>query len=428
MDCFLTNTTSGNIITVGVTGATTSASPGNVVITFTTATESFTCPAASTREDIFPTNNDVKTQLCYVITASSHASFEVKVTVSGTGPIIHSMIVEEWVGPTTFDSGSASAAAASTVSVTTANTNEVVIGHCSDVLTTVTTGSGFSQVTKANGSIEAGPNWRGFKEYQVFSGTGAHTTNCPSTGSSGLPQIVAFAFQQSAPAVPVPTIIQSCGFTLNTFGTTGNATCSLSNVVSGNKVIVAATMRGPTTFSPTISSGCDETCTFLSGTFQHTSYSGNDYSTVIGYVDLASSHAAFTAGIGFSGCPGCVAVEMFAIEVSGLLSGVDSGSASACAAITCNYTTVSPNEFTVSIAGDSPTTVMTPGNSFLQYGYMQKSSGGEVIFGGLLSSKTTVSSGSNTASYTVTGSTAPLLAVLAFGEVPSGSRVKSKIL
>jgi hypothetical protein len=113
-------------------------------------------------------------------------------------------------------------------------------------------------------------------------------------------------------------------------------------------------------------------------------------------------------------------------EVTGLVSGIDSGSATSCAATSCNYTTATANEFTVFVAGDSPTSVaMAPGNSFLEIGYDQRTSGSTDMGAGLVAAKNTTSSGSNTASFSVTGSSAPMMSVLAFAETPTSVPRKS---
>lgn len=429
-NCYLTNTTSGNLITLEMRAQSISAAPGNVGLTIGSPTEAFICPAGSTREDVMGGNGDEMTKLCYVFTTSSHGTFSVAITATGTSAKLWSVTLTEHVGPTVFDSGSAVGAASNSVSVTTANANEVIYAVCTDLNQSFQPGSGFSVISKANSvsDVSGSTNSRAILEQQVTTTAGSYTAGCTSNGSFPRLQIVAFAFQQNAPAVPALNVVQQCSFNEATGGTSSRGDCTLNNVVAGNKVIMALTIQGVTLFG-TFVQACTETCTCVSGTFTHTTYSAQEYSTVICYVDLASSHSVFNVSMTFGGCPGCLAINFFGEEVTGLQSGADTPSGASAGATTVNYTTTAPGEWTVMIAADSPgNAAIIPGNSFPETGYNQRTSDTPVITGGLLASKITIASGSNTASFSVAGSSAPVIAVLSFAPTPTGFRNKFKIL
>ena len=428
-NCILTNVTSGNTIMLGLNGNTSPAS-----FTITTATESFTCPGGSKT-----TSGNLVTQGCYVQLASSHATFNIGVTTNSGSGGAYVMIAEEVAGLGAFDSGSASAVTGSSMTTTTANANEYIWSFCGDFSFGLQTGSGFSQNTESDGQTSGARNARALSQYQIAGAAGNYTTACTSTGGSLTAlQIVALAFQQSSPpAVPAVAILQVCQQTTFTGGAGGIGGCRLNNVQSGNKVVITQIVFGIPSFG-TLTSVSTETQTYVAGTFNMVTYGGNAYGSVISYVDLASSHSIFETDTSYTSCPGCSAVSYYAMEVTGLLSGSDTGSACWASATSCNYTTATPNEFTVMTAGDTDgagggivlPNQMTPGNSFLPAAFSYGANDFGVVGQNLLANKTTVSSGSNTASYSQTGSTSPIMSVLAFGPSPvgSGSHSKFKIL
>src|SRR3989442_580293 len=113
------------------------------------------------------------------------------------------------------------------------------------------------------------------------------------------------------------------------------------------------------------------------------------------YVDLGSSHASLSVLLGTTGGGNAVGL-MKVYEISGLAAGIDAGS------------------------------VMAPGNSFGQLNY---STGNSSSYGHLGGLKFIPSAGSNTASYTQTGSTTPVIGVAAFdGGVGSTLRHRAQVI
>jgi len=243
------------------------------------------------------------------------------------------------------------------------------------------------------------------------------------------------AFQQSSPpSVPTVAILQACE--QNTFigGASGSGGCHLSNVQAGNKVIITQITLG-VPGSGTYSSASTETQTYVAGTWGTVTYGGNAYQSIISYSDLASSHSTFNSDTTYASCPGCTAISYYAIEVTGLTTGADTGSAAWCSAITCNYTTLSSNEFTIMTAGNSLNTAatpgvtaiptqMTPGNSFLPMAFSYGSTNPQVVGQNMDATKITVSSGSNTGSYSQSGSTSPIMSLLSFGVIATTGNLR----
>jgi hypothetical protein len=109
------------------------------------------------------------------------------------------------------------------------------------------------------------------------------------------------------------------------------------------------------------------------------------------------------------------------MEVAGLSTGVDAGSEAQAAATTVNYTTAAANEWTLCATADygaSPANAMVIGNSFLPAGatFYPVNTRGTGQLSQITTLKKTVSSGSNTCSYTQTGSTNPQ--IVTFSVVP----------
>jgi len=428
--CFLQNVTAGNTVVFGISATTTSGVPGTTTLSFAGSTETPTCPANSKADQIRSGSDDM-TQLCYIVLASSHSTLIIKATVSGgSNPFFTSMAAREYQGLGSFDSGSAANANATlSLNVTTANASEIIYTYCSDSSVDLSSGSANvlgEQMTTAKGV--GGGDWRGFAGYRIAGAASTYAMSCTTTTSLPAQEIVGFAFQQSSPpAVPSPVnIVQECSFS-NSVGGSTNGSCSLSNTTAGNTIVISATMRGALTTADFSPQGT-ETPTCVAGTFGTHSYSGQTYSTTICYVVAASSHTAFLAGI-LAG-PGPFVEELLVYEVSGLTS-VDTGSAAFCAATTCNYTTLNSGEWTAFIAGDTFNTAgptFQPGNSFLPVGWIKNDSSLDVGHA-LVGAKITSSSGSNTASYTLTGSATPVMATLSFGtSLSSVAKKKSYIM
>jgi len=414
---------------------------GSQGISITSATETFTCPGGAVN-----TVGASITKGCYVQLASSHATFNISANITGTGTYFALvMIAEEIQGLGTFDAGSATNVTGSSMTTPTANANEYIWSYCSDYSFGLTPGSGLSQNTMSSGNYN-GQNAMGLTSYQMAGAAGNYTTGCTSSGASLTAlMIVALAFQQSSPpTVPSVATLQACHF--NTFigGGSDGGGCTLANVQSGNKVIVAIITKGITLYSMLDGSIATEALTIPSGTFNTTTYNGTTYGGAVGYVDLASNHSSFNASMQFLVCHGCTAPGYYAIEVTGLNSGADTGSAAWCAATTCNYTTLTSNEFTAMLTGNnvqaqaSPgvTTLpyqMFPGNGFLPllFSYMSTppvlSEPGQYMG----ATKITVSSGANTGSFSQSVSNAPIITMLSFGVVSAPvtlSKRKSYIL
>jgi hypothetical protein len=403
--------------------------------TIVSSTESFTCPGGAQT-----LSGGYTTEACSVKLASSHATFNITVNCNNAGSngFAFVMIAEEVAGLGTFDSGSASAVSgSSSMTTTTANPNEYLWSFCADFSFGLAPGSGFSQNTESDNQIAGGRNSRGLTQYQITTSSGNYTTGCTSSGGTlTVQQIVALAFQQSSPPnVPAVVILQACQMNTSSGGASGGGGCRLSNVQAGNKIIVMQVTSGVLA-SATYSSIATETLTYVTGTWNTVVYGGVTYSAIIAYVDVASPHSTFDTDTSYVSCPGCTALGYLAMEVKGLKTAADTGSAAFCSAITCNYTTAINNEFTVMIAANTlPNTCcptpptpnqMTPGNGFSPWIFAYGSSNtndGQYLG----ATKTTVSSGSNTGSYSQSGSTSPVMSLLSFG-IPSGSRVKSKIL
>lgn len=406
LTCVLTNTGAGHKIEVFAAGS-------GSTITFTT-TESVTCPAAATLHHAYITDRVISQ--CYVDTASSHAVFSISVTVSGGGLDQADQLVAKEIQGLASGADVAGSAAASSFTLTTGATNEQIDSFCADYVSDLVPGSGFAQDEWVTDSQEGTTEYKGMTQHQITTTAAGYTTACTFTGTGVGPLITGIAFAQSSPpAIPSIRIVQSCY--INTTGTQLSDICALHNTTSGNK-IVAGLIYGDTGTSPLpIADNSSTEATTCPTNAQVNRPVGGvaNYAIGVCYVDTASSHALFlVATHGTSGTHPISAFQ-WTFEVAGLNSGIDAGSETAVTAITTSYTTAASNEYTFFFAGDTSSSTMSPGNSFIQ------AVGGTTATAahfnqGLSASKTTTSSGSNTASFTLTGTTEPLLATVSFGE------------
>lgn len=414
--CALSNTTSGNTVVVELSSSSTGASY--------TSTETLTCPANATNSHSF--SEPGYTQICYVVTASSHASFTVSVTSTGTNHGPMALILKEFQGFGSVDSGSASNVAGTSLTVTTANANEYLEvfcrGYSADIAPDTT--DGFSQGDGYQAVSSVSQDYKAMSENKITGAAGSYTGACTYT-TSGLEQVVALAFQQSSPPlVPSVQIVQSC-----TFGgfTSSGMECKLHNTTAGNKIVALVTAFNYINLSNGTST---ESFTCPSGAYLSTVYT-QTYLAGLCYVDTASSHAAFQSNIsGTTAGGGSEALSGTVFEISGLATGIDSGSEATSASTSVTYTTALNSEFTFFVALDTSSSFMVGGNSFVQ-GSGTNNAFIPLCCGNLGFSfyKTTTSSGSNTASYSLTGSSSAIIVTASFQEilVPSGRGPKSKI-
>ena len=408
--CNIANVSAGNtiILTAGI-------NTGTVTIT---STESFTCPAGAKANDTY-----LATEACYVVLASSHAQFNIDLSGPVTNPGIVYMIAEEVQGLGAFDSGSAAAASpypstVTTVNTTTAATNEWVHAGCVGFAGTpngVAPGSPFHSIVEGAGG--GGTNWMSMTEQYIQPSATTFAASCSYTGGTTRTAISVLAFAQSSPPpVPAINIVQWC---ISTDTDTAEQ-CVLSNVTSGNKVVfmemgqASGTINGNCSRNGTVNSSyC--TCPASSQVWSaYTTPNTNNIGIQVCYGDLPASYTTFN--------PQSTADTrtIIAMEVSGLNSGIDAGSEAAALAQTVNYTTAIANEWTFCAADDIPTSAaaaMLPQNSFNNsgtgvYSNNTRGVGYTNSFGAY---KKTVSSGSNTCSYTYSNNLHPQIATASFG-------------
>jgi hypothetical protein len=417
MNCYLSNTVSGNTIIVSVVG--------NGTPTALTATESLTCPnGAKTSNSIY------NQQSCYVLTTTSHSSFTVSYTASNPnsqGTL--ALQVQEVQGLGSFDTSAG--ATSSPASITTAANNEWVYQECwgSGQTPNITVSSPFSQIVM--GMAAAGTSqMMSITGNTVVVSAGVQSVGC-SIGSVvffGGISVLAFA-QNSPPALPQVHIVQYCAS--SNADATGD--CKLSNVTSGNKVVFLSrgTANGGTITANCFANGVtySASCSCAT-TIQHT-YSGPvTYGSGGCYADLNANYTTFTAGtaVGMTN-----EYEVIAVEVTGLSTGVDGASAASALAQTVNYTTSANNEWTFCAGSDegaSSANPMVPGNSFitLASGAYDNNSRGQGQSTAVSMGKLEPVSGSYTCSYTQSSSVTPQIVTLSFSYVPTGGYSNSFIM
>jgi len=406
INCVVGNVTAGNTIILDI-----HYEGGSETIT---STETFTCPAGSFNNSTI-SGHVYHLKKCYVVLASNHASFTIQLTAVGSPAASYTLNAREYQGLSTVD-GSSGANAGNTLSlvVTTANSGEWIDTFCSDFSHSVSAGASMIQMQQTQSNPLDVSQWRGWSGYRIGAGAGNYTVACTTDTTSNFQQIVGLAFQVGSPPAP-PAVLQAqeCA------GTTANSgsaeqECTLANVVAGNAVVVGYLRRTAST-TPV----CTELCSCPAGAAANQIYGGQTYYVQTCYVFLASSHALFSVRLN-----NAVAWLLAVYEVSGIVS-FDSGSGCAASATSCTYSTVTTNEWTFMFAADTHANPMVPGNSFEPRGYLENVTG--ALDQAVIGAKTTVSSGTNTASYTETGSTTPMISAISFGPSPIGVRHKVQI-
>jgi hypothetical protein len=408
--CSLANTVAGNTIIVG--GHDFGSS--NTV----TGTESFTCPSGA--KAYYNTTQHHGAYVCYVATASPHATFNITSTLT-CAPCgsIQQIEAFEVSGLGAVDTPSAAAALALTVNVTTANANEWIYCTTYDFATLPSPVSG-SQIDSIQTGFPPTSQVDQLGAQFLIAGTaGSYTNSFNDTNSFPVPIIACLAFQTTGASTPSVRIVQGCTW-VQSSGNPTPVACRLSNVVAGNKVIILAYTNAAGVVN--VSGGCSpETCVCpTSAGASHTyatTFTGN-----ICYGDMANSYSTLDVTLGSVGPGGAVGV-LRAYEVSGLGAGIDAGSEAGAAATSVNFTTASNNEYAFFVAIDSGTNVLAPGSGFGQLSWSAGNTGSSSLGGYLL----IATAGANTASYTQTGSSTPIIGVAAFGFTPAPtSAIKHK--
>lgn len=404
--CNLHNTVSGDWIIVGIAGS-------GTTITVTTATEALTCLAnAKASATFFAGAVQRVSQICYVQTASSHSTFTVTITLSGGAfQQIDNLFVHEVNGYSGVDTASAANAATLSTTVTTAGTNEQIEAMCSDYSNDITTGTSMLPQESASNAQLNNQGYRAMTEKRIAATATGYTVACTSTNSQPATLLSAVAFNVGSPSVPTIQIVQVCYYSYN--GAVGTATCPLHNTTSGNKIIMGIVGYANATITGTISGTCTETCTFPAGTLA-VLLNTHSYGIVTGYSDTTTSHALFQITTLQIGSQTPNTFSNFMMEVSGLNTGADAGSAAAANATSVSYTTAANQEYTFTHAIDSQGSVMSPGGSFVQMG-IELVPGPDTNQQAIQEILTTAASGSHTASYTGPNST-PLISTLSFGQ------------
>ena len=386
ISCSLANTVAGNTIVVNGFdyGASNSVS----------GTESLTCPGAASIYHNYNGGGNHGTYICYVATASSHATFTVTSTLTcGTCGGAPQLMAYEVSGLGAVDTPSAAAAFAKTVNFTTANPNEWAFCSGFDFADLLVPASAFSQVDQISAIFPSSSQADHLMAQFILTTTaGSYTASYTDTNSFPAPLIACIAFQKTGAPAPAVKIVQGCSW----LGAGGNPTpvrCDLYNVVAGNKVVILGYDNAPGVAN-SLGTCAPETCVCPTSAGASHTY-GTVFTTNICYVDLVSSHASLSVLLGTTGGGNAVGL-MKVYEISGLAAGIDAGS------------------------------VMAPGNSFGQLNY---STGNSSSYGHLGGLKFIPSAGSNTASYTQTGSTTPVIGVAAFdGGVGSTVRHRAQVI
>jgi len=425
--CFLAGINTGDVIIIRVAQISQTNPTGT---DFTGTTEAPTCPSGSTSNAPGAggfSGWNLNTKICYVVVASPHTSFLIQALATGTSHRESTLLATVYPNGSlgAVDSSSATHANnALSLSVTTAGSNEIIFMYCTDFSVGLVAGANTSQSSMfATTDIVVGnQEWRGFGGYRIAATANTYSVACTSTTSLPYTAIAGLAFSISSPAAPtIYQYTQFCSNDSQAAGGTNSGGCDLSNTVSGNWVVAAFFFKGVSS-APTTAGNWTETGACQTNSWTSHVYGGNTYSLTICYVQTSSGHGTFHVDLD----PG-VGKNVWgtiAFEIPGLLA-VDSGSAAAAAATTVNYTTAANNEWTIGAAIDTFTTTGPTfqfGNSFIPIGWGKNAVGTGSYDQGhyAAANKVTVSSGSNTFSYSLTGSASPLISVLAFTELSQG--------
>lgn len=412
--CLMSNVNSGDTVIIGYNLA--AATTYSV-----TATESPTCPAgliATRNVGGFIHDNGI----CYIVLSSSHASFQITVTITAGGGARQGMIdVWEFAGLGAIDTGSEAAVNAVTTSFTTAANNEFAFGFVADQNTPLSPGGSNNQWNQIAGTNTAGNDYRAMDITQVTGTAGSYTASfSPSCAVNNVcfVSVVAFAVSGGSPQAAVYPNQQAQYIFADG---TGVVQLNLNNTLAGSKIVIGYYLEdNAPMICDTLATG--ETCTCPANASAHHLYSGVNYTVGLCYIDLTSAHSGLIIPTVHANGGGLQSpFWVGAYEMVGLKSGIDAPSEAAAAAITVSYTTAQANEWTFGAAGDGaatyPPNLMTPGNSFSPEVNSFTDVQSSVYVEGLAADKITAASGSNTWSYSMTSATFSLLATASF--IPS---------
>jgi hypothetical protein len=392
ISCSILNTTSGAKILVGgfLFGNSLSSS----------CTEACTFPAGATVTHSY--TNNYTTYAGFADTTSSHGTFTVTITINCTvcSGNAYLTIVEVQGLNSGRDTGADAGTFAKTVSYTTAGTNRYVFSVGFDTADALTTTNSQIHQSSAGGykAGVAGTRLLLQSAYQATAGTYSMTY---ADSSSTTPEIAVLAFVDNGSAAPPsPSIRQSCNV-FNPGINDSQADCPLNNPVAGNTIVEE--YQQSANAAPAAHS-CTQACTCPAAA---SATNGSDANIGICYVVVTGTPTQFNVGAISGNSTGSIT----AYEMVGL-GPQDVGSrAAANGTNTVSFTTAANNEWAFMAGGDVlPGGTITAGNSFTNlntvFGAVQ---------GTLTAQRTVASAGSNTASYTATGTDArPLIAVLAF--------------
>ena len=410
--CSMINSVSGRKIIV--TAMTASATTYTI-----TCTEACTCPGPANVSANFG-GFIHNLQICFVDTAASHAQFTVNLTIN-TSAGARSTFVEafEYANvPVGFDV--AASATSDTVNFVTTGANEFAFAYGSDQAISLAPAGSNTQISQV---LFANPGF-GYQALDMTQATGVagtYTANFTEGSSSGVKFVAVIAFgTPTGPPLPTTRITQSCS-AIGASSVVGQAQCFLYNTLAGNKIVIGAGGKDTATGTCAVTA---ESCFCPAGSFANHTYAIS-FTINACYADQASNHS--TNAVSYNASVGTSPV-FFAnfYEVTGLQAGVDVGSEAAAAATTVNYTTAAPNEWTFTVGIDTASAnPMTPGNSFLPLTSITSdpTSGVTPNTQGFSAAKITSGSGSNATSFSLTGSSTPMIATLSFG---AGSRVRHR--
>lgn len=426
VQCDMNNVVSGDTILVFVNLVT--------ATTFTvSATETLTCPS-----QLLVTHNFAgfvhDNFICHVVLASNHSDFNITITVTSGAASREGMLnAYEFKGLGAIDSGSRTTGdLSSSVSVTTAGANEVLFTMGTDLCVSISPAGSNNHYDDLGIISPSGNDYKGIYMVQNTGAAGSYTANWTAAGGGAgtAPFTVAVAFAVAGgatnPAVYVDQMSHKIGATAS--GATGG---TLNNVVNGDKIITSAKLQ--TANSPPIG-GCaltsGEACSCPTGAQANLTVVDN-FAQGLCAVDITSSHSTTTVTI----TPNPVGAAFDALVsyvIKGGLPGIDSGaSASATATTSVNYTTATANEWTFCLAGDAkatyPMAIAVPGSSFSPLGNNYADFQNLRYSETLDMLKLTPSSGSNTCSFTLSGSIAPMLSTISFSAPSTAVKSKSYI-
>jgi len=388
----------------------TAVNSGKVVVTghasdltsFTTScTETCVCPSPATQT--FNLSGFIHQEfICYADITTTHSTFTFTITATVGGA--RSLMLEGFqvTGLGSGDDGAAGANNANTTNITTTGNNEYIFSTCNttNVSEPFATGSNFQVGKIAPSDVN---NIVNIDMGQNAATTGTYTASCSNGGSGGVvTEVAAIAFTTSGGSVPAVHIVQRCFVA----GIASGGGCGLSNVSSSNKLLYNFYGQTIAQLSPATGSPVCPANSYVTH-----NYGGVNFSTGMCYKDGASGNFGATAS-----CGGCNVLAVTEIEIAGLNTGIDTGSETGLAATSGTFTAAASNEWAMYSAQDNAANPMTPASGFTYIGtwftFSGCCNGGTQQF--MLALEPNVPSGSNSVSYSLTGSTTPVMTVSAF--------------